>query len=98
MGRKWASLHTDADLAEQAALIAVRVAQAHAFIDNDKRVAYITAVIFLRENGHPLPAEQSMAFGQRLIGALEHSETSASIGAWLRTALGDSTDVPQTAG
>ncbi len=83
----WAGLHAGADLAEQTALLAVRIAQAHAFVDNNKRVAYIVGVVFLRENGHPLPAEQSLVFAKHIEGALEHTKTITDIGGWLREVL-----------
>jgi prophage maintenance system killer protein len=57
---EWAGLRAGADLAEQAALLTVRIAQAHALVDNNKRLAYMVGVIFLRENGRPLPAEHSI--------------------------------------
>lgn len=75
------------DLAEQAVLLAVRIAQAHAFVDNNKRVAYTVAVIFLRENGHPLPAERALAFARQIVEALEHTKTITDIAGWLRGVL-----------
>jgi death on curing protein len=82
---EWAALHDNADLAEQAALLAIRVAQAHAFVDNNERLAYILAVIFLRENGHPLAAEHSMKFGRLIEETLGHTKSLADVGRWLRS-------------
>ena len=84
-----AAHYAHADLAEQAALLAVPIAQAHALIDNNKRLAYITSVVFLRENGHPLPAEHSMTLGRLIEDALEHTKTTTAtdISVWLRTVL-----------
>jgi death on curing protein len=84
-----AAHYAEADLAEQAAVLAVRVAQAHAFVDNNKRVAYIATVIFLRENGHPLPAEHSMGLAYQIEGALKHTKTITDVAGWLRTVIGD---------
>jgi death-on-curing protein len=84
---EWAALHGNADLAEQAALLAIRVAQARAFVDNNKRLAYVLAVIFLRENGHPLPAEHSMTFGRFIEETLEHTENATDVARWLRSVL-----------
>ena len=81
---RWAALHSQADLCEQAALLVVRIAQAHAFLDTNKRVAYITATTFLRMNGRPLPAERTLNFAQHLEAALEHRETVADVAQWLR--------------
>ncbi len=82
-----AAHYSDADLAEQAAVLAVRIAQAHALVDNNKRLAYIAAVIFLRENGHPLPAEHSMALAHLIEDALEHTKTIPDIAGWLRSVI-----------
>ena len=84
---QWAALHADADLAEQAALLVVRIAQAHALVDNNKRLAYTVGVVFLRENGHPLPAEHAMTFAKHIESALEHTQTVTDIGSWLHSAL-----------
>jgi death-on-curing protein len=84
---QWAALHAEADLAEQAALLTVRIAQAHALVDNNKRLAYIVGVIFLRENGQPLPAEHAMTFARHIERALEHSVTVDDITSWLRGVL-----------
>ena len=81
---QWAGLHADADLAEQAALVSIRIAQAHALVDNNKRLAYMVGVIFLRENGHPLPAEHALAFAKKIEAALEQRATVTSMAAWLR--------------
>lgn len=85
---RWAAQNAHSDLAEQAALLTVRIAQAHALIDNNKRLAYIVGVIFLRENGHPLPAEHAMSFARQIESALEHTETVTGVGAWLREVIG----------
>jgi prophage maintenance system killer protein len=83
----WARLHAGADLAEQAALLAIGIAQAQALVDNNQRLAYLAGVAFLRRNGHPLPAERSFAFGKHIEGALEQRRTVADVGAWLRGIL-----------
>jgi death-on-curing protein len=46
-----AAHYKDADLVRQAALLAVGVAQAQAFIDGNKRTAYAALDVFLRLNG-----------------------------------------------
>lgn len=91
---QWAALHADADLAEQAALLTIRIAQAHALVDNNKRLAYIVGVIFLRENGHPLPAEHSITFSRRIVDVLERSTTITDVAAWLRQVLGSPLPTP----
>jgi death-on-curing protein len=73
----WAGTHTGADLAEQAALLSIGIAEAQALADNNKRLAYMAGVAFLRKNGHPLPAERSFTFGKHI----------ADVGLWLRRVL-----------
>ena len=46
-----AAFYRDADLVEQAALLAVGIAQAQAFVDGNKRTAFLAADVFLRLNG-----------------------------------------------
>lgn len=43
--------YTDAGLAEIAAAYAFGIAKAHAFVDGNKRTAFVTATTFLRMNG-----------------------------------------------
>lgn len=52
--------YTDAGLAEIAAAYAFGIAKAHAFVDGNKRTAFVTAATFLRMNGYtfrPTPVE-----------------------------------------
>lgn len=44
--------YRDAELAEIAAACAFGIARAHAFVDGNKRTGFVTAVTFLRLNGH----------------------------------------------
>ena len=43
--------HTDARLTELAAAYMFGISQAHAFVDGNKRTAFVTALTFLRLNG-----------------------------------------------
>ena len=45
-----AAHYADADLVEQSALLVVGISQARAFVDGNKRTAYIAADVFLRAN------------------------------------------------
>ena len=47
-----AALYDDADLIRQAALLAVGISQAQAFLDGNKRTAFAACDVFLRQNGH----------------------------------------------
>ncbi|MFP7674590.1 type II toxin-antitoxin system death-on-curing family toxin [Marivita sp. S0852] len=52
--------YTDAGLAEIASAYAFGIAKAHAFVDGNKRTAFVTALTFLRLNGYsfrPPPVE-----------------------------------------
>ncbi|MBY6058260.1 type II toxin-antitoxin system death-on-curing family toxin [Leisingera daeponensis] len=52
--------YSDAGVAEVAAAYAFGLAKAHAFVDGNKRTAFVTAVTFLRLNGYqfrPDPVE-----------------------------------------
>ncbi|MBY6141161.1 type II toxin-antitoxin system death-on-curing family toxin [Leisingera daeponensis] len=44
--------YSDAGVAEVAAAYAFGLAKAHAFVDGNKRTAFVTAVTFLRLNGY----------------------------------------------
>ncbi len=71
------------DLFELAAAYAFGIAKAHAFVDGNKRTAFVTAVTFLRLNGQgfrPDPAE-----GVRMMEDLASGEVSEEAFAkWLR--------------
>ena len=64
--------YANAVLAEIAAAYAFGIAKAHAFVDGNKRTAFVTAITFLRLNGYsfrPAPAEgvkmmEDLASGQ----------------------------------
>lgn len=51
MRPQMAAHYADADLVEQAALLAVGISQAQAFVEGNKRTAFIAADIFLQANG-----------------------------------------------
>ncbi|WP_027246016.1 type II toxin-antitoxin system death-on-curing family toxin [Leisingera daeponensis] len=44
--------YSDAGVAEVAAAYAFGIAKAHAFVDGNKRTAFVTAITFLRLNGY----------------------------------------------
>jgi len=83
----WAGQNAGADLADQAALLAIGIAQAQALADHNQRLGYLAGVTFLRQNGHPLPAERSFSFGKHIEGALQHSRPVSDVGVWLRGVL-----------
>ena len=54
------------DICEKAAVYAFHLAESQAFVDANKRVAVITAVTFLKLNGHEIP-ENSMELYKAMI-------------------------------
>jgi death on curing protein len=78
---KWQ--YEQADLATLAAAYAFGLAKNHAFVDGNKRVAFITMVVFLRKNGvrfAPDPAQST-----KIILALAAGEVSEdSLARWIR--------------
>ena len=77
--------YSDADLAGIAAAYAFGIAKAHAFVDGNKRTAFVTAVTFLRLNGYSFRPEPDI--GVQMMETLASSDVSESDFAnWLRAA------------
>lgn len=78
--------YTEAGLAEIAAAYAFGIAKAHAFVDGNKRTAFVTALTFLRLNGlgfRPAPVE-----GVRMMEDLASGGvTEAAFAAWLAAGM-----------
>jgi death-on-curing protein len=60
--------YDDADLIRQAALLAVGISQAQAYLDGNKRTAYQATLVFLKVNGPVLSLDDG---GLELAGELE---------------------------
>ena len=67
-----------ADLAELAAAYAFGLAKNHAFVDGNKRIAFMTMVAFLRKNGVRFAPDQAHATA--IIMSLAAGEISGSAG------------------
>lgn len=65
MRARTAAYYEQADLIRQAALLAVGIAQAQAFLDGNKRTAFVCMDTFLRVNGHQF-AGDSIELAQQL--------------------------------
>ena len=82
-----AAYYESADLVRQAALLAVGISQAQAFVDGNKRTAFIAALVFLRRNGHPFQGDR-LEFAKQLEAVAERTDTleaaTARFEAWLR--------------
>lgn len=78
--------YTQADSAAIAAAYAFGIAKAHAFVDGNKRTAFVTSLTFLRLNGfgfRPEPVE-----GVRMMEGLATGAVSEAVfSEWLRAGL-----------
>ena len=74
--------YRDAGLAKIAAAYAFGLAKAHAFVDGNKRTAFVTAVTFLRLNGYAFRSDPIE--GVRMMDDLASGKTNeAGFAAWL---------------
>ena len=76
----------DADLATLAAAYAFGLTKAHAFNDGNKRIAFLTAVIFLGLNGKDLDATESEVV-QVMTALAAGSLSEPDLAAWIRERL-----------
>jgi death on curing protein len=75
--------YEQADLPELAAAYAFGLAKNHAFVDGNKRIAFMSMVIFLRRNGVRFSPDQAQATA--MIMALAAGEVSEeSLARWIR--------------
>ena len=78
---KWQ--YEQADLAMLAAAYAFGLAKNHAFVDGNKRVGFITMVVFLRKNGVRFAPDQAQS--TNIILSLAAGEVSEeSLARWIR--------------
>ena len=77
MRPQMAAYYEDADVIRQAALLAVGISQAQAYVDGIKRTAYIAARVFLRVNGHPFTGD-GLALAQQLEAVAERTDSLAA--------------------
>lgn len=80
----------NADLIEQCAVLAVGISQARAFVDGNKRTAFIAADVFLRANGllfsgEPLELARQLEAVAGRKGSLE--EATVGFAGWLRDSV-----------
>ena len=81
---KWA--YEQPELPELAAAYAFALAKNHAFVDGNKRIAFIAMVVFLRKNGIDFRPDPAQATAIMLaVAASEVSE--ASLARWIRDSL-----------
>jgi len=98
MKAQTAAYYGEADLAMQAALLAVGISQNQPFLDGNKRTAYVSVITFLAINRQLLNAkntdiaDQLMSVAERE-GTLEAATDAFAV--WLRECLQES-PVPET--
>ena len=80
--QKW-HYDPDVDLATLGAAYAFGRVKAHAFSDGNKRIAFLTAVIFLGLNGKDLAAEEAEVV-QVMIALAAGTLSEAQMGTWMR--------------
>lgn len=83
MRPQMAKHYEDADLIAQAALLAVGISQAQAFIDGNKRTAFVACDVFLRLNAVVFSGG-SLKLAQCLEQIAERSLTLEEFTSWLR--------------
>ena len=90
MKAQTAAYYGSADVAEQAALLAIGISQNQPFLDGNKRAAYISLVTFLELNGWTL-AVSNLEIAKSLIAVAERdgtlAEATSAFAAWLRKRL-----------
>ena len=74
----------DPDVADLAAAYGVGLAKNHAFVDGNKRAAFLAVGLFLRLNGHRLMASQADAT-VTMLGVAAGEIDEAGFAQWLRT-------------
>lgn len=89
MHPQMAAHYEEADLSKQAALLILGVAQAHPFVDGNKRAAFAAGIVFLQLNGY-LVKSRPREFGERIVGYLsdkDRADTVDAFAAWIRENL-----------
>ena len=90
MRPQMAAHYEEVDLAKQAALLIIGIAQAHPFVDGNKRIAFAAGIVFLQLNGY-LIRSQPGEFSKRFVSVLEHDSSEGdpleAFADWLRRNL-----------
>ncbi|MGI8403155.1 MAG: type II toxin-antitoxin system death-on-curing family toxin [Thermomicrobiales bacterium] len=93
MKAQMAAYYGGADLAEQAAVLAIGISQNQPFLDGNKLTAYVSLVTFLQLNGMSVSA-RNLEVAAQLIAVAERAgtleEATAAFAVWLRERLAES--------
>ncbi len=73
-----AAHYDQASLSKQAALLILGIAQAHPFVDGNKRIAFAAGIVFLQLNGY-LVKSQAGEFGKRLVAVLSQNDRESDV-------------------
>jgi death on curing protein len=87
MRPQMAAYYENADVIRQATLLAVGISQAQAFVQGNKRTAFIAADLFLRANGclfHGEPLEMARRLAEVAHRTEAREEATAEFVSWLR--------------
>jgi death on curing protein len=79
--------YADADLVEQAAALANGISRSQAFVDGNKRAAYVAALVFLHRNGYVLVGDRlafAVALTAQADAAISPEEADRNLADWLR--------------
>ena len=82
------AVYEDADLFDIAAAYAYGIAKAHAFVDGNKRTAFVAAFTFLRLNGVFVQPDPGMGV-RRMEDLASGDLTEEAFAAWLRDLVRD---------
>lgn len=89
MRPQMAAHYEEADLIRQAALLAIGISQAQAFVDGNKRTAFATLKLFLNLNGRDLAIDPLRVAREleRVAEADDRHSAADAFEAWLRTVV-----------
>ena len=82
-GRSKKRRYEEVDLAALAAAYAFGLARNHAFIDGNKRIAFVAMMTFLRRNGVRFAPDQAQA-AQAILGLAAGEISEESLARWIR--------------
>jgi death-on-curing protein len=89
MRPRMAAHYEGADLSKQAVLLILGIAQAHPFVDGNKRAAFAAGIVLLQLNGF-LVSSGPREFGERIVKALTRSDRAGvadALADWIRERL-----------
>src|SRR6266487_1366731 len=91
MRPRMAAYYSEADIIRQAALLAVDISQAQAFLDGNKRIAFLACDVFLRLNGLAFvgdPLELAMQLVAVAVRTGNLEDATDGFEEWLRKQVG----------